>query len=307
MLNSPNRNTQENETPSARWIAPIFDYSGYAWLSRQILPVLDKMGLKLQVHSTSYSKRYMSDLNIIRNKESREKWKKLYLNNLNRGPCVIVHIPCINAYSLILKNENGEYVETNDFYKYTRNQLSGFDSYIGLTMFETDRLPKGWAESCNLMDEIWVPSTFNRNTFIKSGVDKNKIYVIPFGLNSKSYGTLNVSPMEIPKKRAFNFLSIFQWSFRKGWDVLLKAYLQAFTKNDDVGLILKTYPGEIKTPPIRERINSFIVNMGLNPSSTPEILLLEDFIPENDIGRLYTAADAFVLPTRGEGWGIPFM
>jgi glycosyltransferase involved in cell wall biosynthesis len=308
MSKSPNRKTQENETPSARWIAPIFDYSGYAWLSRQILPILDKMGLDLQIYSTSYQKDYLNTLNDSSNLKTRKLWHKLYVNNVNQGPCVFTHIPCIKDNSLVLIDKDGESLEkTNDFYKYSRKQLPNFDSYIGLTMFETDRLPKGWAESCNQMDEIWVPSTFNRNTFINAGVDKNKIYVIPFGLNSQSYGDRNISPMEIPGKRGFNFLSTFQWSFRKGWDVLLKAYLQAFSKSDDVSLILKTYPGEIKTPPIRERIDSFILNLGLDLSNAAKIVLLEDFVPENKIARLYAAADAFVLPTRGEGWGIPFM
>ena len=42
---------------------------------------------------------------------------------------------------------------------------------IGCTIFETDRLPAGWARECNRMDEVWVPSEFNRGTFAASGVD----------------------------------------------------------------------------------------------------------------------------------------
>lgn len=29
---------------------------------------------------------------------------------------------------------------------------------VGRTMFETDRIPKGWAKRLNGMDEIWVPA-----------------------------------------------------------------------------------------------------------------------------------------------------
>jgi hypothetical protein len=32
---------------------------------------------------------------------------------------------------------------------------------VGRTMFETDGLPPGWRDQCNLMDEIWVPSDHN--------------------------------------------------------------------------------------------------------------------------------------------------
>src|SRR5262249_14443026 len=46
---------------------------------------------------------------------------------------------------------------------------------VGRTMFETDRIPAGWAEKCNAMDEIWVPSSFNAETFRRAGVKEYKI------------------------------------------------------------------------------------------------------------------------------------
>lgn len=39
----------------------------------------------------------------------------------------------------------------------------------------------------------------------------------------------------------FQFLSIFKWEHRKGWDVLLKAYWTTFQASDDVVLRLQTY------------------------------------------------------------------
>ena len=41
---------------------------------------------------------------------------------------------------------------------------------IGRTMFETDSLPQHLVQHCNAMDEVWVPSEFNRETFISAGV-----------------------------------------------------------------------------------------------------------------------------------------
>ena len=35
---------------------------------------------------------------------------------------------------------------------------------VGRTMFESDRIPDGWASQCNAMDEVWVPSEFNRQS-----------------------------------------------------------------------------------------------------------------------------------------------
>lgn len=39
----------------------------------------------------------------------------------------------------------------------------------------------------------------------------------------------------------FEFLSIFKWEYRKGWDVMLDAYWNAFTRNDHVLLRIRSY------------------------------------------------------------------
>ena len=45
------------------------------------------------------------------------------------------------------------------------------------TMFETDSIPAGWTEKCNQMDEVWVPSAFNFETFLRAGVDETSCEV----------------------------------------------------------------------------------------------------------------------------------
>jgi GT2 family glycosyltransferase len=56
------------------------------------------------------------------------------------------------------------------------------DYKIGYTMLEVTGVPKEWVRQANMMDEIWVPSTFNVKTFKKSGV-KVPIKVIPLGFD----------------------------------------------------------------------------------------------------------------------------
>ncbi len=114
------------------------------------------------------------------------------------------------------------------------------------TMFETDRIPPDWVITCNNMDEIWVPTQFNVETFTAAGVNRNKLFVIPQGIDSDRFSP-DVIPRDWPDKKGFNFLSVFVWQDRKGWDVLLKAYLTKFNIKDDVALILLSfYPPGVK-------------------------------------------------------------
>lgn len=276
---------------AVRWTASIFDYSGYSWLSRQVLPCLAARGIAVQAQPLVRDERFLAALR--QRPAERALWDGLVQRRVRHGVHVCFHPPV---------EWNGD-----DAFAHYRQQNPGFAAYVGMAMFETDRLPRGWAQACNGMDEVWVPSTFNRDSFAQSGVDPARIHVIPFGLDTRVYDPARVEPMPLAGRRGFAFLSVFQWTLRKGWDVLLRAYLAAFAPDDDVCLVLRAYPFVAKTPPLAARIDAYVRQLGHDPARIPPIVLLEDFVPEERMPALYAAADAFVLPTRGEGWGIPFM
>lgn len=179
---------------------------------------------------------------------------------------------------------------------------------IGRTMFETNGLPSDWVAKCNQMDEVWVPATFNADTFSRAGVDQSKIRVVPGGIDPDVFSP-SASPLSIPRARGFKFLSNFDWSSRKGWDVLLEAYVSEFNRSEDVTLVLKVSRNRAFTPrPVMYNILEFMVNhLHKDPDNAPNIVVIEGVIPDADLPGLYTACDAFVLPSRGEGWGRPYM
>lgn len=274
-----------------RWGESIFTFSGYSRLSRQTVLALDRQGVEVGIEPFAQHEQFMAQLQ--QRPHELETWQRLLERRIEQGVYVCFHPPVL---------WNG-----TDVFSECRRRNPGLEAYVGLTMFETDRLPPGWAAACNAMDEVWVPSTFNRETFVRAGVDASRLQVIPFGLDTVAYDPDRVEPLPIPDRRGFTFLSVFQWNRRKGWDVLLPAYLSAFAPEDDVCLVLRTYPDRIKAPPIRQRLDAYVRQLGYDPARIPPIILLDDFVPEDQMPALYAAADAFVLPTRGEGWGIPFM
>lgn len=169
---------------------------------------------------------------------------------------------------------------------------------IGFTMLETTGIPKEWADQCNLMDEVWVPSAFNVKTFQDSGV-KVPIYVIPLGIDPAYYNPQIVSYRHHNK---YTFLSVFEWGERKAPEILLKAFTQAFSQNDDVVLICKVFNNDGSV-----HVDEQIRQLNL-PENGPEIIFLyNNKFPDNEMSTLYRSADCFVLPTRGEGWGMPIL
>lgn len=169
---------------------------------------------------------------------------------------------------------------------------------IGYTMLETTGIPKEWVKQANQMDEVWVPSQFNVETFRNSGV-KVPIHVIPLGIDENYYNTKIKS---FKKHDKYTFLSVFEWGERKAPEVLLKAYSQTFKKDDNVLLICKIFNNDGAID-IEDEFKKLRL-----PEDGPEILILYNHrIPESQMSSLYRSADCFVLPTRGEGWGMPIL
>jgi glycosyltransferase involved in cell wall biosynthesis len=178
---------------------------------------------------------------------------------------------------------------------------------IARTMFETDRIPDGWVDRCNAMDEVWVPSTFNMETFARAGVQEHKLLHMQEGEDTNFFHPDN-PPFRIPGTRGFNFLSVFQWTQRKGPDVLLEAYLREFKEDEDVALILRCYGRNGPDSDLMPEMLFYVERkLGLRLENIPPILLVPGFIPNRELPRLYTSADCFVLPSRGEGWGRPYV
>lgn len=55
-----------------------------------------------------------------------------------------------------------------------------------------------------------------------------------------------------------------------------------------------------------ELIEQFILNHPKLRKDQPAIYIVDHMLQMEDILKLYRVCDAFVLPTRGEGWGRPF-
>lgn len=169
---------------------------------------------------------------------------------------------------------------------------------IGYSMLEVTGIPREWVRQANLMDEVWVPSEFNKVTFKESGVHV-PIHVIPLGIDPAYF-----SPTMRGEKLddTFTFLSIFEWGERKAPEILLKAFSDEFSIADPVVLVCKVnnFDGGVN-------VRSEIEKLGLRTGGG-RIVIAENAILKNyDLGALYASADCFVLSTRGEGWGMPIL
>jgi glycosyltransferase involved in cell wall biosynthesis len=89
---------------------------------------------------------------------------------------------------------------------------------------------------------------------------------------------------------------------RKGIDILLNAYLRAFSANDEVLLMVKDTG--TRTVYAGQNAREQILALAQDPTR-PRIAYLDKELPGERMAELYRAADVLVQPYRGEGFCLP--
>jgi glycosyltransferase involved in cell wall biosynthesis len=254
-------------TPQVVWRGPLLGVAGYAHEGREFVLGLDALGARVRAEDVPLGP-HRTPLEASVERRLRE------LTEAQVGPGAI-------------RVEHG----------FPSRWVGG--ARAGRTLCETDRIPAAWAAICNSVDEVWVPSPFNLEAFFASGVDHDRLRVVPTPIRVAQWS--GDDRLELPVS-GFIFLSVFDWSLRKGWDVLLDAYSAEFGESDDVALVLKIHSSYGHT----SRELRHLVERAAGPGAPP-ILVVDRLLPTAEMPRLYRAADCFVLPTRGAGRGRPFL
>ncbi len=164
---------------------------------------------------------------------------------------------------------------------------------IGWTMSDVEPWPKEWLDGCWWVDEVWVPTEIDRQRLQKSGITV-PVTVMPLGVDP-GYFHPHILPWSDRPPVDFLFVSNFQWGVRKNPDLLITAFRDEFSKDENVGLFIKTHPRQPN-----ERI-AYQTRWWLREPSAP-VFIYEHPVPDFALGQVYTQGDCFVLPTSGEGW-----
>lgn len=175
-------------------------------------------------------------------------------------------------------------------------------AWVMIQPWEFGGIPQEWVSPMrDLVDEIWVPTNWVRQCYIDSGVPAEKVLVVPNGVDLSVY-TPHGPQLELPTTKTFKFLFVGGTIHRKGIDVVLSAFVQAFSESDDVALVIKgqsggTYAGS--------DLDRHLEAIRAERPDAPEIVYFADALSEPEMAALYRSCDALVMPYRGEGYGLP--
>ncbi|TAN21350.1 MAG: glycosyltransferase [Acidobacteria bacterium] len=167
--------------------------------------------------------------------------------------------------------------------------------------WEFGAIPRSWVEPMNRMDRIWVPSQFVGEVLARAGVEASRVEVIANGIHRELFRPEGATarPAEV---RGMSFLFVGGAIARKGMDVLLAAWRQAFSARDEVTLVIKAMGAQTF---YRHLSLAEEIAVASRDAKAAPILYREDTCSEAELAALYRGCDVTVLPYRGEGFGMP--
>ena len=166
------------------------------------------------------------------------------------------------------------------------------------TTVESYTLHKQFTDCCNSYNEVWTTSDFCEEILKKEGVNR-PILVFPNTIDSIYNDDADFHEFK-PELNSFVFLSVFNWSWRKGYDLLLKAYLEEFNKDEDVSLLVVSRLNGKDSDIPKKAIDEYVKRNGIN---SPHIRRMAE-ISEGKMPSIYKSCSAYVLFSRGEGFSI---
>lgn len=173
---------------------------------------------------------------------------------------------------------------------------------VGSIVLEGNRLIDDHIRICRGLDAVLSPTYFCRNVCLASGIPKNKIFYFPYALNSEKWHP-EVKPVA-QKTGVFRFLFMNAWYERKGWDLMLRAYWEEFSKDDPVQLVVKSYREDDRQTPLDIYIAMEADKLRIDRSRRAPVLVYDQVMAAPEIPGFMKSFDAFVSPHRSEGFGL---
>lgn len=163
--------------------------------------------------------------------------------------------------------------------------------------WEFSKVPFEWQYKFETFaDALFTFTRWTGAVFHEGGINPERLFSIPIGYNPDIFYT----DRKVSKRKKYTFLFVGCDQYRKGFDILLQAWANTFTKDDNVELIVKDTPQVYGKTQLQEQLIKLQYTNNL-----AKITYIDDSYTEEQMADLYRSVHVLVHPYRGEGFGMP--
>lgn len=258
-----------------------------------LFPSIKKLNISCPINKTGYG---VASLNII-----KELHKIYDLSFFSLGGIYVENQPDHDLIKQLLNKQisfdcNANYLKIWHQFDLATRIGNRNSLYNALSFFELDTLNELEKTHINCVDQMFVTSTWAKQVLIDNGI-KNKIKVTPLGVDMSIFDY-----KKYPKKDSnkYIFLNLGKWEIRKGHDILIDIFEQAFPNNFAELWIMSA-----------EHTNGYSSKEEIaqwhHLYDRPNIKIIPSVKDHHGIAELISQADCCIFPSRAEGWNMELL
>lgn len=200
---------------------------------------------------------------------------------------------------------NAKFFDHNDpciriWHQHDMAQFVGNGDHIGFPIFELDAFTALEQHHLNSCDRLFVCSQWAKDVCLANGIKPRKatwnnpaIDVVPLGVDVEIF-----KPSEI-KPGPTIFFNCGKWEIRKGHDILVEIFNQAFTDDDNVELWMMC-----SNPFLKQEEDLAWKRKYINSNIGHKIRLIDRVNTQNEVYTIMANVDCGVFPSKAEGWNL---
>lgn len=177
-------------------------------------------------------------------------------------------------------------------------EVVGRGVLMGMPIFELDDFDSREKHHLEYLDRIFVCSKWAKEVVCsKTSVDCNFVNVVPLGVDRSIF--YDSPPIN---KGPTVFLNIGKWEIRKGHDILIQAFNEAFRKDDNVELWMMNH-----NPFLSPSQEKTWVDYYTTGELASKIKIIPRVRTQQELAEVMRHAHCGVFPARAEGWNLELL
>ncbi len=215
------------------------------------------------------------------------------------NPDFLVQNPLIDTlYQKSKLQQNNLSVTSRNLYPPRVSDMNAPINMLHHYAWEESEFPKEWVYEFNSsLTAMTCLSKHVKKVLIDNGV---RVPMVTSGCGVDHWESIVSDSSYSVEAKEFRFLHVSSCFPRKGADILLKSYGEAFSSSDNVSLIIKTFANP------HNEIHRWLKEAKDKKPNYPDVIIIEDDLSFQKLKALYSSSDVLVGPSRAEGFGLPF-
>ena len=181
------------------------------------------------------------------------------------------------------------------WHQFDMSQFIGSGDRIGFPIFELDKFTEQELHHLSSLDKVFVCSEWAKNVIKENGI-RVKTHVVPLGVDSDIFQSSTL------QRKDTIFFNCGKWEVRKGHDIIVEAFNEAFYQTDNVELWMMC-----DNPFLSEEEEQTWHNLYKKSRLGDKVRLIPRQQTQKDVYNIMKQTDCGVFPSRAEGWNLELL